>query len=69
MKAKLNDKLIALYVNAKCLLMRDEGQDLIEYALLVAIISLGAVTAMQTLGTDINNVFKSIGTTLNSYAG
>jgi Flp pilus assembly pilin Flp len=48
-------------------LMRVTGQDLIEYALLVAMISLGAVAAMTTLSKDINNAFTSIGTTLNTY--
>lgn len=66
MKAKLNDKLLAMYVNVKCFMIRDEGQDLIEYALLVAMISLGAVTAMTTLAGDIKTVFTTIGTTLTS---
>ena len=66
MKSKLNDKMVELYVNAKCLLMREEGQDLIEYALLVAMISLGAVTAMTTLAGDIKTVFTTIGTTLTT---
>ncbi|MGC1782874.1 MAG: Flp family type IVb pilin [Acidobacteriaceae bacterium] len=64
MKAKLNDKLLAMYVNLKCFMIRDEGQDLIEYALLVALISLGAVAAMTTLSTDIKTVFTNIGTAL-----
>jgi pilus assembly protein Flp/PilA len=38
----------------------EEGQDLIEYALLAALIALGAVVAMQATGTSVNGVFNSI---------
>jgi pilus assembly protein Flp/PilA len=48
-------------------LMHDEsGQDLIEYALVAALVGLGAVAAMKTLATNINSSFNSIGTTLTS---
>jgi Flp pilus assembly pilin Flp len=36
---------------------RDEGQDLLEYALLVALIAIVAFGAVQTVGTTINSVF------------
>lgn len=39
----------------------ESGQDLIEYALLAAIIALGAVIAMQGLAGDISNSFDDIG--------
>ena len=39
------------------LLVSTEGQDLIEYALLAALIALAAITAMQTLGGAINSKF------------
>jgi Flp pilus assembly pilin Flp len=37
-----------------------EGQDLIEYALLAAIIALGATVAMGSLRTAINGQFTAI---------
>ena len=48
------------------LLRDDEGQDLIEYALLAALIALAAVVAMQATGTSINGVFNSIAGQLTS---
>ena len=48
------------------LIKREEGQDLIEYALVVALIAFAAVTAMQTLAVDINAVFTAIGTALTT---
>jgi pilus assembly protein Flp/PilA len=48
-------------------LMNDEsGQDLIEYALVAALVGLGAVTAMKSLSTSVSNAFTSVGTTLTS---
>jgi pilus assembly protein Flp/PilA len=47
--------------------MSDEsGQDLIEYALVAAIIALGATAAMTTLATSIRGAFTKIGTTLTT---
>jgi pilus assembly protein Flp/PilA len=48
-------------------LINDEsGQDLIEYALVAAIIALGATAAMTTVSKDITAVFTKIGTSLAS---
>jgi pilus assembly protein Flp/PilA len=47
-------------------LIREEGQDLVEYALLVALIAFAATSGMKTLATRINSTFVSIGTTLTS---
>jgi pilus assembly protein Flp/PilA len=48
-------------------LMNDEsGQDLIEYALVAALIALGAVTVLKTLSGNITSTFTAIGTTLTS---
>ena len=42
----------------------EEGQDLIEYALVVSLIAFAAIAGMSTLATDINNAFLQIGTKL-----
>ena len=45
--------------------MKDEsGQDLIEYALVAALIGLGATTTMRTLATSIGTALTGIGTRL-----
>ena len=38
----------------------DEGQDLIEYALLAAFISLVAVVAITNIGTGVNDMYTII---------
>jgi len=44
----------------------ESGQDLIEYALVAALIAFGAVAAMDTLANNINNAFSGIGSQLVS---
>jgi pilus assembly protein Flp/PilA len=49
-------------------LAREDGQDLVEYALVVALIAFAAAASMQTLASDINNLFAGVGDTLTTYA-
>ena len=44
----------------------EEGQDLIEYALVVALIAFAATAGMGTLATSINDAFTKMGTKLTS---
>jgi len=64
----LNDTLLKLSIKVKTMLSDERGQDLVEYALVVAIIALGATAAMTTLSGDINDVFSNIATKLVSVA-
>jgi pilus assembly protein Flp/PilA len=43
-----------------------EGQDLIEYALLAALIGLATTAAMTALSTSISTEFKTIGTSVSA---
>jgi pilus assembly protein Flp/PilA len=43
----------------------DEGQDLVEYALLIAFIALACIIGLQQLGTAINNTYNSISSSLS----
>jgi pilus assembly protein Flp/PilA len=42
----------------------ESGQDLIEYALVAALIAFGAVGTMSTLANNINSAFSSMGSKL-----
>ncbi len=48
------------------LLHDDSGQDLIEYALVAALVGLAAVSAMHGLSTKISTAFNSVGNSLTS---
>lgn len=49
-------------------LVDESGQDLIEYALVAALIGLGAVASMKALATSIGTAFTGIGTQLTTAA-
>jgi pilus assembly protein Flp/PilA len=44
----------------------ESGQDLIEYALVAALIALGATAAMTSLATTISTAFSTVGSKLTS---
>jgi pilus assembly protein Flp/PilA len=51
-------------------LVRDEqGQDLIEYALLATFVSLVAIVGATALGTALNNWYSTVATNVNGAAG
>ena len=47
----------------------ESGQDLIEYALLAALIALAATVGMSVVASDINNAFTKIGSKLSVNVG
>jgi pilus assembly protein Flp/PilA len=57
-------KLWMLYSEVRRLITREDGQDLIEYALVVSLIAFAAVATMQTLAVDINTAYTNIGNAL-----
>ena len=46
----------------------EEGQDLTEYALLLVLLALAAVTALRGLATALTGVFNNAATNLNTQA-
>jgi pilus assembly protein Flp/PilA len=44
----------------------EEGQDLIEYSLLAALIAVACIAAMKALAVDINQIFAKIGAALDA---
>ena len=62
----MTNRIWMLSVKIQNLLSREEGQDLVEYALIVAIVALGAIVGMGNLAKDINNAFNAIGSTLST---
>ena len=70
----MRDALLKLYLKAQALrgglrrMAADRsGQDLIEYALVVALIAFAAAAGMTTVATKINAAFTNIGTKLTTY--
>ncbi|MGD0680567.1 MAG: Flp family type IVb pilin [Terracidiphilus sp.] len=59
----MNTMLLTLYVKFQNLTSHEEGQDLVEYALVVALIALGATASMKGLASVISTSFSNISTT------
>jgi pilus assembly protein Flp/PilA len=47
----------------------EEGQDVIEYALLAAFISIVAATIIQTIGTDVTTIYTNVKTQTAAASG
>ncbi len=63
----MQDFLLKHYVRMQTLLTDERGQDLIEYALVVALIAFAATAGMNTVAKDINQAFNNIGTKIVTY--
>lgn len=67
----MRDLLTRIYVETHAFKYRflneESGQDLIEYALVVALIAFAATAGMNTVATQINVAFTNIGTKLTTY--
>ena len=45
----------------------ESGQDLVEYALVLALVALAATVSMKALATTIGTAFTAVGTKLTTY--
>lgn len=62
----LNKETIEMLKLAAKLWSEDEGQDLVEYALLVVLIALGCVATMNSLASGISDAFGNANAQLTS---
>jgi Flp pilus assembly pilin Flp len=49
--------------------MEEDGQDLTEYALLLALLALGAIATVRALATTLNSVFQNSASNIATAAG
>jgi len=67
----MKNTFLKLYVKLQVIkdaLVEDEsGQDLVEYALVVSLIALGATASMSTLATNLSTAFSKVGSKLATY--
>ena len=62
----MNNMLLNLYVKFQDLKNSEEGQDLVEYALVVALIAFGATAGMTSLASGINTAFGNVSSQLGT---
>ena len=56
----MNNMFLKLVVKYQELVNREEGQDLVEYALLAALVALAAIAGITAIGTGISTQFSKI---------
>ncbi|MFZ2024548.1 MAG: Flp family type IVb pilin [Terracidiphilus sp.] len=61
----MNTMFLALYVKIQNLMSAEEGQDLVEYALLVCLIALAAITGVNKVAGAVTTVFSNISNSLS----
>jgi pilus assembly protein Flp/PilA len=57
--------ILKAYVKCQSLMLMEEGQDLVEYALLCTMISLALITGMKGIASTISSVFSNISSSLS----
>lgn len=67
MKSSLLKVYVKLQVVKDALIREESGQDLIEYALVVSLIALGATASMSALATSFSTAFSKVGSKLAGY--
>jgi pilus assembly protein Flp/PilA len=62
----VNNVFLRLLVRVQILTMHEEGQDLVEYALVTGLLAVAAVATLKNTATSITGIFSNIKTTLNA---
>jgi pilus assembly protein Flp/PilA len=65
----LRHKAYSFWVALRERAEREEGQAMVEYALILALISIVSIVVLSALGVDIKNVFKTVETAVSGTGG
>jgi Flp pilus assembly pilin Flp len=64
----LQTKVTAAYLTLRDRLERQEGQALVEYALILALIAVLSIAILQALGVNVSRIFNKVNTQLSAVA-
>ena len=56
----------SFFISLHARLEREEGQALVEYALILGLISVVAIALLSAVGTDVSNILSKVSTALAS---
>ena len=63
----MNNLMLKLFVRMQVLINREDGQDMVEYALVCALLGFGWVMGTKSVASALSTAFSGISTTLGSY--
>ena len=62
----LQSKIHGAYLALRDRLEREEGQALVEYALILALIAVLSIAVLQALGINVSRIFNKVNTQLSA---
>ena len=63
------NRVSMLFNRIKACVLREDGQDLVEYGLVVALIAFTVIAGLQSVSTDISMIYSAIVSTVSSSVG
>jgi pilus assembly protein Flp/PilA len=57
---EVSDSMTSLYWKLRGLFVRQEGQGMVEYALILVLVSIVVIIILMTMGQQIKNVFSNV---------
>jgi pilus assembly protein Flp/PilA len=66
---KIQSKAYSVYAAMRDRLGREEGQALVEYALILALIAVVTIAVLQAIGVNVSKILDKVSTSLSSVAG
>jgi pilus assembly protein Flp/PilA len=65
----IQGKAYAMYATIRDRFENEEGQALVEYALILALIAVLSIAVLQAVGVNVSNILNKVSTSLSSVAG
>jgi pilus assembly protein Flp/PilA len=62
----VQSQILRAYAVLQARLQREEGQALVEYALILALIAVVSILILQALGLNVSRVFNSVNTQIST---
>jgi pilus assembly protein Flp/PilA len=62
-------KAFGLFAGVRDRMAREEGQALVEYALILALIAVVTIAVLQAIGVNVSTILNKVSTSLSSVAG
>ena len=66
---KIQAKAYSVYAAVRDRFERQEGQALVEYALILALIAVVTIAVLQAIGVNVSKILDKVSTSLSSVAG